>query len=84
MLGILVWWAVPVVAVAVATLGAAIGRRVRRGHDDMFTTQRYARALTSLARTQRPGTDGLPNRTATGTGDVRVFAGPETDEVPQA
>jgi hypothetical protein len=80
MLGILVWWAVPIAAVAIATLVAAIGRRVRRSRADMFTTQRYERALTLLARTQGHGATGGADRAATG--DVRVFSAPEPDEVP--
>jgi hypothetical protein len=80
MLGILVWWAVPIAAVAVATLVAAIGRRVRRNRDDMFTTQRYERALTLLAHTQSPSATEGGERAMSG--DVRVFSGPESDGTP--
>ncbi|HEY3871193.1 MAG TPA: hypothetical protein VGM10_22730 [Actinocrinis sp.] len=79
MLGILVWWAVPIAAVAIATLVAAIGRRLRRGREDMFTTQRYGRALSLLARTQNHGATSGADGAAIG--DVRVFPTSEPDEV---
>ena len=54
MLSILVWWAIPAVAVVVAAIVAATARRVRRAREDVGTLHRYQRAREVLARTQRP------------------------------
>jgi hypothetical protein len=52
-LSILVWWAIPAVAVTAAVIGAAITRRVRRARADIGTTRRYQRAREALERIQR-------------------------------
>jgi cytochrome c-type biogenesis protein CcmH/NrfF len=52
-LSILVWWAIPAVAVTIAALVAAVGRRVRRAREDVGTLKRYQRARQALARAQR-------------------------------
>ena len=53
MLSILVWWAMPAAAVTVATLVAAVARRVRRARADVGTLKKYQRARQALARVQR-------------------------------
>jgi cytochrome c-type biogenesis protein CcmH/NrfF len=53
-LSILIWWAIPAVAVVLAALVVAVARRVRRRRDDVETLDRYQRARQVLARTQRP------------------------------
>jgi cytochrome c-type biogenesis protein CcmH/NrfF len=53
-LSILIWWAIPAVAVVVAAIVAATARRVRRARDDVGTLHRYQRARQVLARTQQP------------------------------
>jgi cytochrome c-type biogenesis protein CcmH/NrfF len=54
-LSILVWWAMPAAAVTVATLVAAVARRVRRARADVGTLKKYQRARQALARAQRAG-----------------------------
>ena len=54
MLSILVWWAIPAVAVVLAVLVAAVARRIRRAREDVGTLHRYQRARQVLARTQNP------------------------------
>jgi cytochrome c-type biogenesis protein CcmH/NrfF len=53
-LSILIWWAIPAVAVVVAAIVAATARRVRRAREDVGTLHRYQRARQVLARTQHP------------------------------
>ncbi|HZP51860.1 hypothetical protein [Actinocrinis sp.] len=60
MLSILVWWAIPAVAVVVAALVAAVARRVRRAREDVGTLHRYQRARQVLARTQQPAPPQRP------------------------
>ena len=56
MLSILVWWAIPAVAVTLAAAVAAVTRRIRHAREDVGTLHRYQRAREVLARTQqRPG-----------------------------
>ncbi|MBS2962416.1 hypothetical protein KGA66_05125 [Actinocrinis puniceicyclus] len=54
MLSILIWWAIPAVAVVAAAGVAAAARRVRRAREDVGTLHRYQRARQVLARTQQP------------------------------
>lgn len=54
MLSILVWWAIPAVAVVIAAAVTATARRIRRARDDIGTLHRYQRAREVLARTQQP------------------------------
>jgi cytochrome c-type biogenesis protein CcmH/NrfF len=53
-LSILIWWAIPAVAVTLAAVVAAATRRVRRAREDVGTLRRYQRARQVLERTQRP------------------------------
>jgi cytochrome c-type biogenesis protein CcmH/NrfF len=53
-LSILIWWAIPVGAVIIAALVAALARRIRRAREDVGTLRRYQRARQVLERTQRP------------------------------
>lgn len=70
MLSILVWWAIPVVAVLVAGLVLLVSRRIRARRADMNTLARYQRARRVLAETQ------LPSRPQT---QVRVHPGGRPD-----
>lgn len=54
MLSILIWWAVPAIAVVVAAIVAAVARRIRHAREDVGTLHRYQRARQVLARTQQP------------------------------
>ncbi len=60
MLSILIWWAIPAVAVVIAAVVAAVARRVRRAREDVGTLHRYQRARQVLARTQRPAPPERP------------------------
>jgi hypothetical protein len=51
-LSILVWWAVPAVAVLLATAVLTASRRIRRTRDDVGSLRRYQHAREVLARTQ--------------------------------
>jgi cytochrome c-type biogenesis protein CcmH/NrfF len=53
-LSILIWWAIPAVAVVVAAIVAAAARRIRHAREDVGTLHRYQRARQVLARTQQP------------------------------
>jgi hypothetical protein len=71
-LSILVWWAIPAVAVLLAALVLAVSRRVRRAREDVGAQHRYQRAIQALERTQhsvatRPNPSGphsQPERTS--------------------
>jgi cytochrome c-type biogenesis protein CcmH/NrfF len=52
-LSILVWWAIPAVAVTLAAAVAAVTRRIRHAREDVGTLQRYQRAREVLERTQQ-------------------------------
>ena len=54
MLSILVWWAIPAVAVLLAAAVLAASRRIRRTREDVGAMHRYQRALQALDRTQQP------------------------------
>ncbi len=60
MLSILVWWAIPAVAVTLAAVVAAVTRRIRHAREDVGTLDRYQRAREVLARTQQRPTAPLP------------------------
>lgn len=60
MLSILVWWAIPAVAVVIAAAVASAARRVRRAREDVGTLRRYQRARQVLARTQQPPPEVRP------------------------
>jgi hypothetical protein len=49
---ILVWWAIPAVAVLLAVAVLAVSRRIRRAREDVGALHRYQRAREALARTQ--------------------------------
>jgi hypothetical protein len=49
---ILVWWAIPAVAVMLAVVVLAVSRRIRRAREDVGALHRYQRAREALARTQ--------------------------------
>jgi hypothetical protein len=51
-LSILVWWAIPAVAVVLAVAVAGTARRIRRAREDIGTLYRYQRARQVLERTQ--------------------------------
>jgi cytochrome c-type biogenesis protein CcmH/NrfF len=52
-LSILIWWAIPAVAVVLAILTVAVARRVRGRRADVETLERYQRARRVLEQTQR-------------------------------
>lgn len=52
MLSILVWWAIPAVAVLLAAAILAVSRRIRRAREDVGAQHRYQRAIQALERTQ--------------------------------
>ena len=54
MLSILVWWAIPVVAVLLAGLVLMVSRRIRARRADTSTLARYQRARRVLAQSQQP------------------------------
>lgn len=54
MVSILVWWAIPAVAVLLAVAVLAVSRRIRRAREDVGALHRYQRAREALARTQQP------------------------------
>jgi cytochrome c-type biogenesis protein CcmH/NrfF len=60
-LSILVWWAIPAVAVTLAAAVAAAARRIRRAREDVGTLHRYQRAREVLERTQRPAPARQPD-----------------------
>jgi hypothetical protein len=60
-LSILVWWAIPAVAVTLAATVAAAARRIRHAREDVGTLRRYQRAREVLERTQRPAPAGQPD-----------------------
>ncbi|MGH6655603.1 MAG: hypothetical protein ACRDVE_10410 [Actinocrinis sp.] len=64
MLSILVWWAIPAVAVTFAAVVAATARRIRRTREDVGTLDRYQRARETLARTQHRDAQSEPRRPA--------------------
>lgn len=72
MLSILVWWAIPVVAVLIAGLVLVVSRRIRARRADMSTLARYQRARRVLAQSQQP------SRPQT---QIRVRPGGRPDEV---
>lgn len=53
MLSILVWWAIPAVAVLLAAAVLTASRRIRRAREDVGALDRYQRALQTLGRTQQ-------------------------------
>lgn len=53
MLSILVWWAIPAVAVLLAAVVLAASRRIRRAREDVGALDRYQRARQVLDRTQQ-------------------------------
>lgn len=53
MLSILVWWAIPAVAVLLAAAVLTASRRIRRARDDVGALDRYQRARQVLDRTQQ-------------------------------
>lgn len=53
MLSILVWWAIPAVAVLLAAAVLTASRRIRRARDDVGALHRYQRARQVLDRTQQ-------------------------------
>jgi hypothetical protein len=53
-LSILVWWAIPAVAVLLAAAVLTASRRIRRAREDVGALDRYQRALQILERTQQP------------------------------
>lgn len=52
MLSILIWWAIPAVAVVLAAVTAAVSRRVRARRARARSLEEYQRARTVLERTQ--------------------------------
>lgn len=54
-LSILIWWAAPVVAAALAASVIAVARRVRAARGDVETLDRYQRAREALARSAQGG-----------------------------
>jgi len=52
-LSILVWWAIPAVAVLSATAVLTASRRIRRAREDVGALDRYQRARQVLERTQQ-------------------------------
>ena len=54
MLSILIWWAIPAVAVLLAGLVLVVSRQVRARRADLSTLARYQRARRVLAQTQLP------------------------------
>jgi hypothetical protein len=54
-LSILIWWAVPFVAAALAAAVIAVTRRVRAARGDVETLDRYQRAREALARSAQGG-----------------------------
>jgi hypothetical protein len=52
-LSILVWWAIPAVAVVLAAAVLTASRRIRRARDDVGALDRYQRARQVLDRTQQ-------------------------------
>lgn len=53
MLSILVWWAIPAVAVLLAAAVLTASRRIRRAREDVGALDRYQRARQVLDRTQQ-------------------------------
>lgn len=54
MLSILIWWAIPVVAVLLAGLVLVVSRQVRARRADTSTLASYQRARRVLAQSQLP------------------------------
>jgi cytochrome c-type biogenesis protein CcmH/NrfF len=54
-LSILIWWAVPFVAAALAAVVIAVTRRVRAARGDVETLDRYQRARAALAKSAQGG-----------------------------
>jgi hypothetical protein len=52
-LSILVWWAIPAVAVLFAAAVLTAARRIRRAREDVGALDRYQRARQVLERTQQ-------------------------------
>jgi cytochrome c-type biogenesis protein CcmH/NrfF len=52
-LSILIWWAIPAVAVVLAALTVSASRRLRARRADADSLEQYQRARKALERTQR-------------------------------